>query len=477
MKKKFEKIQVLVLALSGTSVLLLAPASRSQQTTSPPTPAQATDQADTSNRPFGDAKRTQNLDSTSRSGDYMPIPAVLVNDGLPPIRKVGSASLLDSASQSRWGDFFIGSADFSQVYATSSPVTGTSVGNNASLFRTHIYYDHQFQRGRLALQYQPRLMIIDGKVIGDFVNQNVNLDSYVVLSSRWVMGLDEHVTYYGSKNVYGDTFLDADSVTATTVQNNFLEGSGTWVSSSTGASFSYLWSPRMKIAISPSYTYSHSTSTLDNTQTGTFSSESFSSNGYSARATASYDMTESRSIGAYYYFQYLTSSNSFANTTYHGLGVSASQRITPSFAVNGSIGATTANFSGGRQWDSAFALGVIKSFQRSNVALSYSRGETLAGYVTNHLGERIDLRAVQGWTRRFQTGVGAGYQREISQPTGLWAKYVHGNMSYRLTAQLNLFSTYVHKWQKSSDPQLFSGGNDFVLFGIGWTPAPSTEIE
>ncbi len=477
MKNKFGKTHSLILVLTAAGVLMMAPASWAQQETQQSAPAPAADQKGATNPASDNSKPAQNTESTSRSGDSAPIPAVLVNDNLPPIRKIGSASLLDSSSQLRWGDIFIGSADFSQVYATTSPVTGASVANNASLFRTHIYYDHEFQRARLALQYQPRLMVIDGKVVSDFVNQNVNLDSYVVLSSRWVMGLDEHVTYYGSKNVYGDTFLDADSVTATTVQNNFLEGSGTWLSSSTGVSFNYLWSPRTRISVSPSYTYTHSTASIDNVQTNTFTSETFSSNGYSVRSTASYDMTANRTIGAYYYFQHLTSSNSFSSTTYHGFGASVSQRLTPSVAVSGSLGATTANFSGGRQWDTAFSLAAIKSFQRSNVALSYSRGSTLAGYVTNHLGERIDIRAVQGWTRRFQTGLGAGYQREITQPTGLWAKYVHANFSYRLTAQLNLFSTYVHKWQRGSDPQLFSGDNDFVLFGIGWTPARNTEAQ
>jgi hypothetical protein len=466
------------LALICAAALFFPAIGRCQQGSQSSPPAQTGNTNNAQTNPSDNPKaNSQNPANSTGSNDAAPIPTVLMNDDTPPIRKIGSASLLDSASILRWGDLYVGSADYSQVYSTIDPRTGAAIANNASLFRTHLFYDHQFQKARLALQYQPRLMIIDGNVIADLVNQDISLDSYVRLSSRWILGFGNRFTYYGSKDAFAEDFLDANSVTATTIQNNSLQGSGTWLSNSVGGSLNYLWSPRTKISISPSYTYSHSSTSINDTQTASVSNESISSNGYGVRTSVTYDWTASRSIGAYYYFQYITSPTAFSSTAYHEMGASISQRFTPTFAVSGSAGATTAAYSSGREWDSAFSLSAIKSFGLSNVSLAYSRGQTLTGYVTNHLGERVDASAVRSWSRRFQTNVGAGYEREITHPIGLWAKYAHVNVSYRLTAQMSIFSSFVHLWQNSSDPQLFTGGSNFVVVGIGWSPMRTNETQ
>lgn len=446
----------------GVGVFLFSvPGWSRQESTSSPVPAVRCDAAARETMCETAAQATES--SSHDAGTSLAVSNTPPN--APPIRKMGSASLLDSISPLRWGNLFIGSAEFAQIYTTLDPRTGDGITSNISLFRSHIYYDKQFQRARLALQYQPRVMIVNGQVIRDLLNQNLNLDTYFVLSPRWVMGLGETFSYYGSKNVYGDSFLDADSITATTVQNNFVQGSGQWLSSSTGASFNYLWSAHTKLSISPSFTYTYATILSENVEESRLSSR-----GYDIRATITHDMNANRSLGAYYGFQYLTSPTAFSSTIYETFGGTVSQRFSPTFAASGSIGATTGDFSSGRQWTVAVSVSAVKSFDRSSIAVAYTRGETLAGYVTNQFGERIDARWVKGWSQKLQSAFGVGYQREIANPTGIWAKYGTARLTYRLRPQLGLSAEYVHRLQTGSNPQIFTGNNDFIMFGITWAP-------
>src|SRR5947209_10384717 len=52
--------------------------------------------------------------SSAETNSSMPVPAA-VGAELPPIRKIGSASLLDSVSPLRWGSFSVGSVEFGEV--------------------------------------------------------------------------------------------------------------------------------------------------------------------------------------------------------------------------------------------------------------------------------------------------------------------------------------------------------------------------
>jgi hypothetical protein len=435
----------------------------------PPSPGQ--DPAAQGTQP--DSKNQDQLDQERQGlASSSPANAIEYSSAAPPtagarnvpvIRAMGSASPLEAFSRLRWGSLYLGTAEFVQVYSTVAAAGDQpSTASNISLLRSLVYFDRQLRRGRLALQYQPRVMVVNGRVVNDFLNQNLGFDTYYVLSPRWVMGLGERFYYYDRKNVFGDSFLDSDSVSGTVVQNSFLEGPGSWLSSSTGASFSYLMSARTRISIDPSFTFSRSS--RGNLEPGA------SSRSYNLHNVVTYDRSARQTIGAYYNFQLLTSNGSFQRTIYQAFGGSLVQRVTPTLSVNGSIGLATSDFRANRHWSTAMTLGAVKAFSKSHVGLAYYRGQTVSGYVSNHLGERVDVQYVTRLTERFQTGFWIGYLRELDNPNAVWGRYMSTRFTYRLAPEVRVVATYVYKWQNGSTPEIFTGRNHFFEFGISWSP-------
>jgi hypothetical protein len=102
--------------------------------------------------------------------------------------------------------------------------------------------------------------------------------------------------------------------------------------------------------------------------------------------------------------------------------------------------------------------------------LAYYRGHAFSGYISAAFNDRIDLTYLQSLGRRWSFSGGAGYQRSVVPSNGIWGKYAQGNVSFRLTRTLSLFSSYVHKWQAGDDVQVFTGTMDYVRAGISWSP-------
>jgi hypothetical protein len=404
----------------------------------------------------------------------LPIPAAVAAESAP-IRSIGSASLLDSTSNLRWGNFSIGVTSYEQAFENLSPRTGIGATKNVvSLFSTQIVYDKEFRTSRFALQYKPRAMIFDGNLVSNLLNQDLQFDTVFILSPRLTLNVGDVFTYQKNRDTFGESLLDVNTITATTLQKDFLTGSGTFLAETLSPAFNYLMSARTKLSIVPSFTYTSTSLSGANNPTGP--TETFSSRAYSLRTNVSHDLSARTSIGAYHQVQLLTStSNTFARTIYQDFGGSVSQMIGTSWHVGGSFGAATASFSTGRQWTESISANVLKDFQKWYGAVSYSRGQVLTGFVTNHFGDRVDLTVRTRWVHRFQLGVGSGYERDITGTDRIWGKYANGQVSYQLTRSLSGVAGWVRKWQYGNDAQLYSGTANLFSFGLSWDPRPKAQ--
>jgi hypothetical protein len=317
-------------------------------------------------------------------------------------------------------------------------------------------------------------MIFDGNLVSNLLNQDLQFDMIFSLSPRWTLSVGDVFTYQKKRDTFGESLLDVSTITATTLQKDFLSGSGTFLSETFNPAFNYLMSARTKLSIVPSFTYTNTS--LPGTANLTGTTGTFSSRAYSLRENVSHDLSPRTSIGAYHQVQMLTStSNTFSKTIYQDFGGSISQMIGTSWHVGGSFGATTASFGSGRQWTESINAGVLKDFQKWYAAASYSRGQVLTGYVTNHFGDRVDFTVRTRWVHRFQIGAGSGYERDITGTDNIWGKYANSQVSYQLTRSLSGVAGWVRKWQHGNNAQLFSGTANVVSFGLSWDPRPKAQ--
>lgn len=398
----------------------------------------------------------------------LPIPAA-VAIGDMPVHTIGGASLLDSTSRLRWGDLSVGTVSFLQAFENLQPNGGSGIGigplnNNISVLTTQIIYDRPFRRSRLALQYRPQVIVYNGVFQGNFLNQDAQLNTYFALSPRWMLGLQGAVVYLNSRNTFGGSLLDADTATGTTAQVNFLQGSGTYLSPTAGGSLSYLWGPRTRLLLEPSFTYNR---VLGVTVTG----GELSNRQYNLITSLSHDFSPRTSVGVYDRTQLITSAGlaGFGNTHYYTFGGSISQSIGDTWRLGGSFGAGLFDLNSSRLWTESINANLTKTFQRSSLALAYIRGDFLSGYVTNDLAQRVDLTYRTSLSRRLQLQVGTGYQHAmlaVSDPVG--GEYGDVQISYALTPSLSMTASYVRKQQFGDDVQFFSGAVNLVMLGLSW---------
>jgi hypothetical protein len=385
-----------------------------------------------------------------------------------PIRAIGSASLLDATSHLHWGDFSIGTFSYRQAFGSIVPTNGIGTGgrSNASFFSTSLMYDKKFRGSRLALQYQPRASVLNGQFTSGLLNQNLQFDTYYMLGPRWTLSVGDRLIYVKDQDLVGETLLSSDATTSTTLQNDFVRGPGAFLNESVHGSLAYAWSQRTRLSVTPTFAYSRETGKL------VLNNGTLSSRIYGVQTEIAHALSARTSIGATQNVQLITSVGAFGNTFYEQYGVNMSHQVGASWWVHGSFGAASSDLGSGRQWTESATASVNKAFKLSSVALAYYRGQPISGYITNQLGERVDVTYGRSLSSRFNIMVGAGYERNISTLSRIWGKYVTGHASYRLTRSINFLGDYVLKLQRGSDALIFTGRENVASIGLEWNPRP-----
>jgi hypothetical protein len=327
-----------------------------------------------------------------------------------------------------------------------------------------LIFNKEFKKSDLVVQYQPHVAVLNGKVAVNYLNQAANLDTYFVLTPHWTMGVFDHVTYLKNDGLAGTVFSDADAATATSIQNTFFDNAATWLFNSVGAGFTYAFSGRTILTISPNVAYSRTSGlAVANSQR--------SSLDYATSLELRHIVSARTSFVGNYTNKLSQFNGLTPNTTFNTLEIGAYHQFTPTISVNILGGGTQTNQAGRQKlWTATGSVSVFKTFVRGSASLAYSRGDTLSGFVTNHLGDRIDLLGRYRVTRRLGANAGIGYDRELESELHISGKYVTGEVNYALTPTVSLFSDYVYKIQRGNSVQLFSGNRSFSSFGIRWDP-------
>src|SRR5574337_1125397 len=91
-------------------------------------------------------------------------------------------------------------------------------------------------------RYQPRLAVIDGRVLSNYSNQDLNFATYYYLNKRWTLNINDSFSHIGDRRLYGGFSLDGDLSTGQFVRNSFLDTGGHLLSDTASFNFVYLWS-------------------------------------------------------------------------------------------------------------------------------------------------------------------------------------------------------------------------------------------
>jgi len=419
-------------------------------------------QEPTPQAPPPDTNNQANSDQSSDDSESIEHPVAVVSTA-PPIRQTTSAGfLMPSISPLRWGPLYVGYAQFSQIFDQGSSFNGQgSFQNAASQFLTAIVFDKQFRKARVAVQYVPRLTVLNGQVLGDFVNQDTGVSVVFQLTPRLSFNLSDHFVYYKSKDAFADIFLSSDPGSGSTLQRDFIQAPGSWLTESITGAFTYALSVRTRIAITPDYIYA---TTSTQATPGLFSTV----NEYGISVSVTHDLTSRSSVSVLYSDQTdLFAGGSSDFQTFQG---GYSRSFNGGWSLSGNFGVTASSYQTGRTWSESGSGSAIKRFKRSTASIAYFRGHILSGYISKQFSDRIDASYRQYVGRRWTLGGGVGYLRDVVTANGIWGKYGEGQVGFGLTSTVSLFGSYVHVWQKGDNTIVFSGTTNYLRCGVQWVP-------
>jgi hypothetical protein len=284
--------------------------------------------------------------------------------------------------------------------------------------------------------------------------------------------ISDRFSYYGSQRYYSGLSLGVDYSLGTVAPNNFLNGPGTVIVDSVGATFSYLWSPFTTVSFTPSFGYQHSSSVSNNGQ-------SLSSLSGGGQLTVSHSLSATQTVGITYVGQYASYQNTSttagpqSNSLLQDFLVTYGKQIGASWHLGVGLGLTNNTGSGGQTGLAANA-GVTKSFQKMSLAVNYSRGHQFNGYITSGSSDRVDLVHTIAWSRRVSTTTSVAYFRTASSPApGPSGMYATEQVGFGLTRALSLTGGVAYTKQTGTGDAVYlqSGHTTSATVGITWTPA------
>ncbi len=439
--------------------LALAPVASAQSQESG-TPGSNPPTQDQDNKNAGDSSK----DSTAATDASAPPPST--------VSALGSAAPLATPNGSlRWGDFFVRDFVFTQIYdhanylqpATGSTFSGAGFCSETSLFQTDLAFNRMTRRGQIALQYEPRLAIINGNVYPDYSNQTAGFNMLFNPTARWSVSYYNTFSYFSSQNIFASYYVDANTQTGSSVQNNFLDGPGSLLNETTGVSFAYRLSPRTTISFAPKFNYLRTTGL----QPGVLSSRS-----YSGSVGVGYQLSARQTVGVFFNTQYITISGVQGNTPVYSMGASYSRQMGPAWVISGSLAATRNPAGGvGSPWTMTGNGSILRDFRSVSLGVVFTR-DIAMGYVTNDFANRVDGFVSWKMTQQLQWRTSLGSQRGTGTANPISAYYTVNELDVRLTPRIAAYLNYGYRLQQGDDLRVLTGHRTFVSGGIRWESSP-----
>ena len=394
--------------------------------------------------------------------------------GSPPIRTMNGAGPLPSGrvSQVQFGPIYLQSLEFLQSFdainATGQPGT---VWDYYSLLRAQIVFDHAFKSSHVAVQYQPRLTVINGNVNVDTGNLNAGWSTSFHLTPRLNASLTNSLSYFNRQGQFDNLDLMADITTGSLVQSNFLEGSGQFLTDRTEFVVVYQTSPRGRFGVTPYFEYEESSGTQAIGQ----------SLSYGANATYAYLLTPMSSVSLQYQVEDTHFSKFLPTTLYQTVSANYEQQLTPTwrFAVGGGVTTSSSTTSSSTtppqstrstQLTENANFSLIKTFAHATLAFNYYRGQALDVQITNGFADRFDLSYIQHLSRRTEFDLGAGYYREFLSATNTSGFYTSAGAHYWLADKVAVTGRYSYKKQENGGLNYATGKIQYITIGIRWEP-------
>lgn len=382
----------------------------------------------------------------------------------PPIQELGHGSWLSpSLSPLHWGSLYVGSAQFLQAYEDIRFASFPDSIVRTSLFGTSVVYDTTIRGNHLALQWQPQVAIVNGQFQNGLNNENLSVAYATAATPRLTLTLQDHVAYLPLNNVYlSAIFSPTQTANLQSVQNPFLQGPGSWLTNTASVSLSYALTERASLTVSPSYVYVHSY----NPNAAVF----LGSKQYGGSVSLNYKLDETKTVGLFYSENYVKFDNVASTVPYTGFGGSLTDQVSPTWFINGSIGAAPSTYGTPRTvWSLSGYFDVQKRFERSTATLAYSRGLSLGQYSSQYLTDRVDLNYTIQLTRRFSAGADAGYQR-VAGPPLFSGEYGSATLGYQLLPSVGISAVYLYANQLGDNVQIYSEKQNSAFISLSWAP-------
>jgi hypothetical protein len=389
----------------------------------------------------------------------------------PNVTALGSASPLPLPNGSlRWGDFFVRDFAFAQIYddasysglATGTTASGVGISSNTSLFQTDLVYNHMLRYGQFAVQYEPRLAIINGNVYPDYSNQTLGLNFVTAPTARWTVGFSDTLTYLSSRNIYASFYVDADAQTGASIQNNFLDGPGSLLSEAVGVTASYHLSPRLTLDLSPRFSYLRTAGLQLGEQI---------SRDYSGTIGLRYQLTARQTVGVFFGTQYIGITGVPGYTPIYSMGVNYSRQMGPGWILSGAIAATRNPAGAGSPWTVTGNVSLVRDFRYFSTGVVFTR-DIATGYVTDDFANRVDGFVNWKMTRMLQWQTSLGAQRGTGTANPISAYYGVTEFDLRLAPRVVTYLNYGYRLQNGDDVTVFTGHRNFVSGGIRWESSP-----
>lgn len=443
----------------------LVPASRAQQD---PPPPQLPQNPPTEPYPTQESSAQAAASSSNSQSD---------NDNAastPPLRAMNGAGPLPSGRVSavQFGPVYLQSADFLQTFdAINATGQSNTLWQDYSMFRATVVLDHAFKKSHFAVQYQPRLLILNGDVHTDTADLNAAWSTLFAISPRMNVSLTNGLIYYSRVGQFDNLDLMSDITTGALAQSNFLEGGGHFLDDRTDLAFKYQLSARSRFEVTPFFQYYYSTGTQ----------AIGDSYGFGLNADYGYLLSPTKSVTFSYQIDDTHFSQLIPTTTYQTISINYSQQLSPTWRFSVGGGATTSGSNlvstapspqtiNSRQWTENGLFNLIKTFSNSSVAFSYYRGQATGIQITNGFADRYDLSFQSKLNPRLGMAIGAGYYREFLSATNTSGLYSTAGLDYGLTDRWFLQLQYGYKHQQNGGATYQTGDLQFVSFGIRWQP-------
>ena len=405
------------------------------------------------------------------AGDEAQVPAVV--PGMPintDIHVLGKATPYNGFDTPlRWGPFSIAGADMLGVQDWFNPGLGAPTTELAlGLLRANLDFEVVLHRSHLVLQYSPQAVIQDGNITGSgSTNNNFGLGMNFDITPRFSMLVKEQFTWNQTRQVFSDQVLQIYQGAGGILPGDFLQNDGSYLDNTFSVAFSYKVGPRWTLTTEPLVRYIDlKNNTLNYHATGT-----------EARGTVAltYALSARSNLSFGYNFEEgHTFEPTVTDSYYHGVAVFYSRQISPSFWIQGNVGAEAAFYTESATPPVFFtgSFSFVKGISKSTVAFAVTREKDLANYYTNRLSDRYDLSFALPISRRITWRSGAGYYHEIGAQPHTQGKYAQTTVDFHLTPSVSLFSNYTFRFQHAETLQLLTGTHNTVIYGIRWEPNP-----